>query len=282
MPLTRALEEHEVSPDIRRIYEDVRASFGLPYVPSMFKLLAGIPDYLTLMWSDLGPVVRSKEFQAAARALHELVSSMVVSNGWRFSDQAKTLASQKFSSTDIGNFAVIAGTIERAAVDLAIFTRLAQRGYSGGQKGKTSGTKPSLATSQLLTLHVPAENDAGLRTWLIYADIKRTLATKHVFSFFRVLSPFPAYLGSVWQESKKLLSQSAFLRGRDELTKRTVSLLVGLPVKDHRAQGKRISPEDWRSVEQLIDDAARLMPQMSLVASVWRKSFATAYQIIAA
>src|SRR5690242_6231844 len=141
MPLTRVVEEHDASPEIRRVFMDVRDSFGLPFVPTLFKLAASVPAYLTLLWNDLGPVVRSREFQAAAVALHELTASAVISNGWRFSDQAKTLASQKFSSTDIGSFAVISSTIERAAIDLALFTRLAQRGYSGGQKGKISSGK---------------------------------------------------------------------------------------------------------------------------------------------
>jgi Halocarboxylic acid dehydrogenase DehI len=282
MPLTRAVEEHEVSPEVRRIFADVRSSFGLPFVPTLFKFAASVPDYLSVLWNDLGPVVRSKEFQTAARALHEFIASSVTSNGWRFSDQAKTLASQKFSSSDIGHFAVIAATAERAAVDLALFTRLAQRGYSGGQKGRTTTGKPSSASAQLFTLHVPAESDAGLRTWLLYSDIKRTLGTKHIISFFRVLSPFPSYLSAVWMDTKKLLTQPQFLRARDEINKRTASLLVGLPVKDHRAQGKRISPEDWRNIEETIDDAARLLPQMSLVTGIWRRSFATAFQIIAA
>jgi len=282
MPLTRVVEEHDASPEIRRVFMDVRDSFGLPFVPTLFKLAASVPAYLTLLWNDLGPVVRSREFQAAAVALHELTASAVISNGWRFSDQAKTLASQKFSSTDIGSFAVISSTIERAAIDLALFTRLAQRGYSGGQKGKISSGKSGSASAQLFTLHIPPESDAGLRTWLIYADIKRTLGCKHVFSFFRVLSPFPAYLNSVWTESKKLLQDDRFHRVRDEVHKRTLSLQVGLPVRDHRAHGRNVSPEEWRSIEEMIDESVRLLPQMALVAGVWRRSFATAYQIIAA
>ena len=134
----------------------------------------------------------------------------------------------------------------------------------------------------MLTLHVPPENDVGLRTWLLYADIKRGLGSKHVFSFFRILSPFPAYLSAVWMETKKLATQPQFQRARDEMNKRTASLLVGLPVRDHRAIGKRISPDDWRNVEETVDDSARLLPQMALINSVWRRSFATAFQIIAA
>jgi hypothetical protein len=83
-------------------------------------------------------------------------------------------------------------------------------------------------------------------------------------------------------ESKKLMNQPQFQRAGADMTKRTVSMLVGLPVKDHRASGKQIAPEQWRNIEETVDDSARLLPQMTLVTSIWRRSFATAYQIIAA
>ncbi|HVZ18024.1 MAG TPA: halocarboxylic acid dehydrogenase DehI family protein, partial [Terriglobales bacterium] len=97
MPLTRMYEESEVSADLRRIYDDVRISLDLPWVPTLFKLAAGCPPYLKAMWDDLGPVTRSKEFQAGSKGLVEYVRSLAVSDGWRFSDQSRVLSAQKFS-----------------------------------------------------------------------------------------------------------------------------------------------------------------------------------------
>jgi hypothetical protein len=282
MALTRMYDEQELPPDVRRILEDVRGSFGLPFVPTLFKLAAGVPQYLKPMWADLGPVVRSNEFQSACRALHEFAANAVLAGGWRFSDQAKVLAAQKFAPPDIAQFAAITTTIERAAVAMTLFARLAQRGYSGGQKGKITAGQTASATAQLMTLHVPGEAAGGLRTWLIYSDIKRTTGARHVFSMFRLLSAYPSYLGSLWIESKRLLSDWRLQHARDEVNKRTIALLTGMPVKDHRALAKNISPEDWREVEETIDDGARLGPQITLLAHIWRRSFAAAYQIIAA
>ena len=42
MAFTRIYEEHEVGPELKRVYGDVRANFDLPFVPTMFKVLAGV------------------------------------------------------------------------------------------------------------------------------------------------------------------------------------------------------------------------------------------------
>src|SRR5438309_2292022 len=94
MALTRAYEEHEVTPELRRTYCSIRTAFDLPFVPTLFKLSAGIPEYLLKMWDDLGPVVCSKEFQTAAQAFQEIAHSTAVSGGWTFSDQPKVLVAE--------------------------------------------------------------------------------------------------------------------------------------------------------------------------------------------
>ena len=49
MALTRAYEEHEVTPEIRRMYASIRTGFDLPFVPTVLKLSAGIPEYLKIV-----------------------------------------------------------------------------------------------------------------------------------------------------------------------------------------------------------------------------------------
>ena len=100
MAFTRAWEENDVSRDIKRIYSEARAAMNLPYIPTVFKVLANSPDYLKVVWNDLGPVVRSKEFHAAALALEEYIYSLVVAGGWRFNEQRRELQDQRFSVED--------------------------------------------------------------------------------------------------------------------------------------------------------------------------------------
>ncbi len=281
MALAKVWEEAEVAPELRRIYGDIRASFDLPFVPSLFKVLAGIPEYLKAAWDDLGPVTRSREFQSASWAMEEFARSLVVSGGWRFSDQQRLLSAQKFSFYDIEQLGGIAAIFARVAARMALFTRLLQKGYSSGQPGRVSNGRSVSALSRMVTLHVPNESDAGLRVWLIYSDIKRTLGSRNVPSLYRVLSPFPAYLASVWLDSKRTLSDATFARAREDVAKRTAGLLVGIPAKDHRKAARHVEPKQWRELEETVDNAARIQPQFVLRSAIWHRSFVSHRQIAA-
>jgi hypothetical protein len=282
MAFTRAFEEHEVSPEVRRTYGDIRTRFDLPFVPSIFKLVSSCPAYLKGMWNDLAQVASSREFQSASQAFREVAHSMALSGGWSFSDQPQVLASDKFSNADIAVIGGIIGLFSRATAQMALFTRLMQRGYSGGQKGRVSPSRQVSALAQTINVHVPNEREAGLRVWLIYSDIKRTTGAKSVLSLYRVLSPFPGYLNSAWLDSKRLLTDSAFIDARAEMNRRARALLIGFPVKDHRAQIKEVDARQWQEIEETVDGFARLLPQFVLLTAIWQRSFPTASRLIGA
>ena len=282
MALVRAYEEHEVPPEIRRMYASIRAGFDLPFVPTIFKLSAGIPEYLKAVWKDLESVVGSREFENASRAFQETAHSTAVSGGWAFSDQPAVLAADKFSNADIRVIGGIIGMFARATAQTALFTRLMQRGYSGGQKGRVTRSKQVAALAQMVRVHIPNEREAGLRVWLIYSDIKKTTRAKNVLGMYRVLSPFPSYLASAWLDSKKLLADPAFISAQEELNRRARVLLNGLPVKDHRGMLKDLNPQQWREIEETVDGFARLLSQFVLLTAVWQRSFPSAARLMGA
>jgi Halocarboxylic acid dehydrogenase DehI len=274
MALQRIFEEHEVGTDIRRIYAEVRANFDIPFVPTMFQVLAGEPNYLKSMWHDLGPVAASREFHQAAGALDEFIRSEAITGGWRFSDQERTLAEQKISTSDMPVLGGVVGVFARALPRLALFSRLIQLGYSSGQPGRISSGKRYPALSRLISLQIPAEKDASLRVWLIYSDMRRTTGTRHILSLYRALSPFPAYLASSWMDSKRLMKNREFQLAKDGIGRRAQALTVGLPVSNHRVTTRGVPPQRWRDIEQTVDGFARQLPQFALLAYVWRRSFA--------
>lgn len=282
MALNRAYEEHEVPPEIRRMYASIRTAFDLPFVPTVFKLSAGIPQYLKLVWKDLESVASSREFETAARAFQEVAHSAAISGGWTFSDQPAILAADKFSNADIRVIGGIVGLFARATAQMALFSRLMQRGYSGGQKGRVTNVKQVAAMAQMVRVHVPNEREAGLRVWLIYSDIKKTTGAKSVLSLYRALSPFPSYLASAWMDSKRLLVDPSFVSAREELNRRARALLAGMPVRDHRAILKDLDATQWREIEETVDGFARLLPQFTLLTSVWQRSFPSASRLIGA
>ena len=100
--------------------------------------------------------------------------AQALGGGWRLRDQERMLAEQKISTNDMPVLAGVVGIFVRALPRLLLFARLMQCGYYGGQRGRVSPGKQAPALSRLVTLHVPNEREAGLRVWLLYADIRRT------------------------------------------------------------------------------------------------------------
>src|SRR5262249_4717339 len=154
--------------------------FDLPFVPTIFKMSAGVPVYLKTIWKDLENVVCSREFESATGAMLEIAHSAAISGGWTFSDQPGILASGKFSNADIRVIGGIVGLFARATAQVGLFARLMQRGYSGGQRGRVTRSRQVSALAQMVRVHIPNEREAGLRVWLIYSDIKKTLGAKNV------------------------------------------------------------------------------------------------------
>src|ERR1700681_4915564 len=113
MPLSRAYEENEVGPELRRIYAELRTNFDLPFVPTLFKNLDAAPPYLKGMWRDLGPVAASREFHAASQALDHFVRAEAIGGAWRLRDQERMLAEQKISTDDMPVLAGVVGIFVR-------------------------------------------------------------------------------------------------------------------------------------------------------------------------
>ncbi len=272
MAFTRAWEEDDVSRDVKRIFMDARSALNLPYIPTLFKVLANSPDYLKLAWNDLAPVIRSKEFHAAGLALEEYIYSVVVAGGWRFNEQRRELHDQRFSNEDTIFIADALAIFAHGLPQMLLLARLLQVGYSGGQDGRISHVKQSSMIAQALKIHVPNEREAGLRSWLIYNDIRKTTGSRSVQSVLRFISPYPGYLTSVWMDWKKILKNPAILRAKEDVSRRSAGLVTGLPVGDHRSSGK-IKREEWREIEETVDGFVRMLPLFALVTAVWRKSF---------
>ncbi len=252
MAFTRAWEEDDVSRDVKRIFMDARSALNLPYIPTLFKVLANSPDYLKLAWNDLAPVIRSKEFHAAGLALEEYIYSVVVAGGWRFNEQRRELHDQRFSNEDTIFIADALAIFAHGLPQMLLLARLLQVGYSGGQDGRISHVKQSSMIAQALKIHVPNEREAGLRSWLIYNDIRKTTGSRSVQSVLRFISPYPGYLTSVWMDWKKILKNPAILRAKEDVSRRSAGLVTGLPVGDHRSSGK-IKREEWREIEETVD-----------------------------
>jgi len=73
MAIVTLVSEEQAEDQVKEIYEDIKKTFGLPFVPNLFKAMGNNPDYLKTTWNQfkatMGPgelTPREKELIALA------------------------------------------------------------------------------------------------------------------------------------------------------------------------------------------------------------------------
>ncbi len=57
MAVIRLVEENEASEVVREVYQDIKSTLGIDFVPNMYRAMANDPDYLTSSWNKIQAVM---------------------------------------------------------------------------------------------------------------------------------------------------------------------------------------------------------------------------------
>lgn len=68
------MEAHHADAPTRAVYEDVKATLGLPFVNTDYRALARWPSYFALAWDDLRRVAGTAPHEALCRQVHEFAA----------------------------------------------------------------------------------------------------------------------------------------------------------------------------------------------------------------
>jgi len=72
------MEAHHADAPTRAVFEDVKATLGLPFVNTDYRALARWPSYFALAWADLKPHIGTAEHRAVAEAVHNVARTCVL------------------------------------------------------------------------------------------------------------------------------------------------------------------------------------------------------------
>ena len=73
------IEPHHADADTRGLYDDIRATLGLPFVNTDYRALARWPSYLRLAWEDLAPRVNVPTYEPAVARIHDAAVDLSLS-----------------------------------------------------------------------------------------------------------------------------------------------------------------------------------------------------------
>jgi hypothetical protein len=52
---TNTVEDSEAAGKVKEIYEDIKKTLGISFIPNMYKAMANNPDYLETSWNKVQP-----------------------------------------------------------------------------------------------------------------------------------------------------------------------------------------------------------------------------------
>ena len=71
------MEYHHADASTRRVFDDVKAVLGLPFLNTDYRALARWPSYFALAWADLRPKIQLGEYETFVAEIHEVAVSTI-------------------------------------------------------------------------------------------------------------------------------------------------------------------------------------------------------------
>ena len=75
-PRPALMEAHHAEADITALYEDIRATLGLPFVNTDYRAFARWPSYFGMAWADLRPHIGGEPYEALVSQVHDTVVAL--------------------------------------------------------------------------------------------------------------------------------------------------------------------------------------------------------------
>lgn len=98
MATVKYIEEASAPAEVRKIYAEIKQTFGLPFVPNLFKVMANHPAYLETSWARVKTIMGSGKL---SREMKEVIALAVsATNNCAYCIDAHTAALKKLGFGD--------------------------------------------------------------------------------------------------------------------------------------------------------------------------------------
>ncbi len=128
------IDEDTASPDIRRIYEDIKKTLGLPIVNTDYRAFARYPDFLSAYWDVLKPILQSPVYSESQQGMRESAWNLVRELPARVDLTVSHLIDEGLSDDDLSDVVRITDLFLRSLSGLVLDVALAKIAVEGGNR----------------------------------------------------------------------------------------------------------------------------------------------------
>ena len=263
MTALREVAEAEATGDVALVYEEIRRTYTVPYVSSLFRQFAVYPGLLPWAWGIVRPALLSGAVQ---RLAWERVDVAELPPLPRLS--AEALARLGVDAVGLSAIRTVCESFARVSpinlVVAACLARLLGEGQSGAESAVVTLEPADLpAPLPAMPSMVPAA-EMTQETRALLATFETELAGEvFVPGLWRILAHWPGFLGSLSASFAPLLRDPAVLDARERIADRITAVAPSvLAALDPPAETAPLTPVETAVVLSAIRTYRGTSPQM--------------------
>ncbi len=128
------INEEDASPQIRKVYEDIRRTLGLPFVNTDYRAFARWPDFLCAFWEVLKPIVESPVYHESQTGMRESAWNLARELPVALELSASQLMDRGMSDDDVADVVRITDLFVNALSGLVLNVATAKITLEGGNR----------------------------------------------------------------------------------------------------------------------------------------------------
>lgn len=234
--IVRPVPEHRADAGLTPVYQDLKATLGVPWVGVITQAVAHYRPFFVEAWRQFQPSARSHYFESRCDAIRISAWEQV---GTAFSVPSLTERLQRLGYSDVERAQIRAmldifdyGNPKYLVLATAIQQSLCEdRRLGGGDAARDKWDRmPRAPIYQIDPIPVMVEEHhalGGLKA--VYEDIKATLGLPFVNSDYKAMGRWPSYLALAWQDLKPSIDSEPYVRIRQQIHEQALSAAEGLP-----------------------------------------------------
>ncbi len=110
MPIVNMVEDENAEGVVREVYDDIKATRGIDFIPNFWKTIAAHPETLARTWYGLKEVMRPGALDPMIKEM--IAVAVSATNGCEYCIRSHTAAARKAGMTDemFGELMAVVGT----------------------------------------------------------------------------------------------------------------------------------------------------------------------------
>lgn len=207
VPSIHEIMEDQADEATRAVYQDIRRSLRVPFVNFIFRVLANEPAFFHPAWQRLGPLCRTRAFEAAADRLRAGALLEPVPDG-----EAVGAAAGEGLERIRAYTATIVHVVPKLLLSATFFDCEAGGGWPEAAPTEEVDLGDAglgmLEGATAIPMVDPRQAQRRLKTR--FDDIRTTHGHPGVATYYRALGNWPALLDAVWQPIKPRIGSPEF------------------------------------------------------------------------